>query len=265
MRCDEACERIGLLLDGEIAGDERRALLAHVENCATCRRYRDELKRLQQHLAQAHQGAPRALLHRVRSALAEEAAHAPSSLPAVQQNATAPTRIAEQVRRRWRPLLTQIAAVLMACLITGTATFYVAQRSDTQMTLAQDVMSAHMRSLLQDNAVQVASLDTHTVKPWFQGRLDYTPVVKDLSADGFQLIGGRLDYINGRRVAALVYKRHLHQVTVFTWPSAGGDSTAPVRSKVNGYNVLSWTKGGMTYWAVSDLNDGELRELQSLI
>jgi len=265
MRCDEACERIGLLLDGEIAGDERRTLLAHVENCATCRRYRDELKRLQQHLAQAHQSAPRALIHRVRGALTNDAAQHAVSLPATPQSEAAPTRMIDQVRRRWRPLLTQIAAVLVACVITGTATFYVARQSDTQMTLAQDVMSAHMRSLLQDNAVQVASLDTHTVKPWFQGRLDYTPVVKDLSGDGFQLIGGRLDYINGRRVAALVYKRHLHQVTLFTWPGSGGDSANAMRTKMNGYNVLSWTKGGMTYWAVSDLNDGELRELQALI
>ncbi|HZP74773.1 MAG TPA: anti-sigma factor [Pseudolabrys sp.] len=261
MRCDEASERIGLLIDGELAGDERRALLEHVESCVTCRRYRDELKRLQQHLAQAHQPAPRALLHRVRGALASEAA--PGTAVA-RRPQTLPTRMAAHMRGRLRPLIVQAAAVLVACIFTAGMTFWLTQESDTQALLAKDVMSAHMRSLLQDNAVQVASLDTHTVKPWFAGRLEYTPVVKDLSAEGFQLVGGRLDYVEGHRVAALVYRRRLHEISVFTWPESGGD-TAPHRATVNGYNILSWTKGGMAYWAVSDLNDGELRQLQALL
>jgi anti-sigma factor RsiW len=118
-----------------------------------------------------------------------------------------------------------------------------------------------MRALLQDNAVQIASLDTHTVKPWFAGRLEFSPVVKDLAAEGFQLVGGRLDYVGGRRVAALVYRRHLHQVSVFIWP-AEGDAATPSRTRLDGYNVVSWQRAGMTFWAVSDLNEGELRELQ---
>jgi anti-sigma factor RsiW len=259
MRCDEASERISLLIDGELAGDERRTLLEHVESCVTCRRYRDELKRLQQHLTQAHQPAPRALLHRVRGALANEAAQVAARKPQ-----TLPARIATGMRHRWRPLVMRAAAVLLACIFTAGATFWLTHGADTQASLAKDVMSAHMRALLQDNPVQVASLDTHTVKPWFAGRIDYTPVVKDLSAEGFELIGGRLDYVGGRRVATLVYHHRLHQISVFTWPASGGD-IAPANLKVNGYNILTWTKGGMTYWAASDLNDGELKQLQGLL
>ncbi len=260
MRCDEASERISLLIDGELAGDERRMLLEHVEGCVTCRRCRDELKRLQQHLAQAHQHAPRALLHRVRGALASEAA----AQAVARKPQTLPARIVTSMRSRWRPLVFQAAAVLLACLFTAGATVWLTHGADTQAALAKDVMSAHMRALLQDNPVQVASLDTHTVKPWFAGRVEYTPVVKDLSSEGFQLVGGRLDYVGGRRVATLVYHHRLHQISVFTWPASGGDSS-PATMKVNGYNILTWTKGGMTYWAVSDLNDGELKQLQALL
>ena len=129
--------------------------------------------------------------------------------------------------------------------------------------VSHDVLAAHVRSLLQDNAVQIASLDTHTVKPWFAGRLEFSPVVKDLSTEGFQLVGGRLDYVDRQRVAALVYGRRLHQISVFAWPS-GGRSAAAYSAKIDGYNLLGWSKAGMTYWAVSDLNEGELRELQAL-
>jgi anti-sigma factor RsiW len=136
--------------------------------------------------------------------------------------------------------------------------------ADVRNALARDVLAAHVRALMQDNAVQIASLDTHTVKPWFAGRLEFAPAVKDLSAEGFALAGGRLDYVGGRRVAALVYRRRLHQVSVFVWP-ADGDAVTPSAARLDGYNLVSWQRGGMTFWAVSDLNEGELRELQSLL
>jgi anti-sigma factor RsiW len=101
------------------------------------------------------------------------------------------------------------------------------------------------------------------VKPWFAGRLEFTPVVKDLSTEGYQLVGGRLDYIGGKRVAAIVYKKRLHQINVFIWPS---NDPAPVKIEtVEGYNVASWSRGGMAFRAISDLNAGELRELPGLL
>jgi len=111
----------------------------------------------------------------------------------------------------------------------------------------------------------VASSDAHTVKPWFAGRIDFSPEVKDLAADGFPLLGGRLDFVGGRRVGAVVYKRRLHTINVFMWPSAGPGDAAPRLVARNGYNLLAWSRGGVDYWAVSDLSAGDLRQLQNLL
>lgn len=264
MRCDEARERIGPLLDGELANDERRALVAHAEACPDCARYRDELQRLRSHLARAREAAPQLLLDRVRAGLEVEASGHDAAPTTSRGRQTLPAAAIGWMRQRLRPYAWQAAAVLAACVISIAGTWWWVQSADTRDALARDALAAHIRALLQDNAVQIASLDTHTVKPWFAGRLEFSPVVKDLSAEGFQLVGGRLDYVGGRRVAALVYRRHLHQVSVFIWPSEG-DATTPSRIRFDGYNVLSWHRAGMSFWAVSDLNEGELRELQALL
>jgi len=165
---------------------------------------------------------------------------------------------------RLGPYIRQAAAILIACAISVAGALWWAHRTDGPTLLAHDVLSAHVRALIQDNAIQVASLDTHTVKPWFAGRLEYSPVVKDLTAEGFQLVGGRLDYVEGRRVAALVYKRRLHQISVFIWPS-DNRSVSTYAARIDGYSVLGWSKGSMSYWAVSDMGEGELRELETLL
>jgi anti-sigma factor RsiW len=134
---------------------------------------------------------------------------------------------------------------------------------DSTAMLERDVVTAHVRSLLQESQTQVASSETHTVKPWFAGRLDFAPGVKDLANEGFPLAGARLDYIGERRVAALVYRRRLHVVNVFVWPAADAADSAPRELVYRGYNLLSWSKGGIAYWAISDLNMGELRQLQA--
>lgn len=260
MRCDQARERISSLLDGELSSEENRALVAHVEDCPQCARYRDELRRLGSLLVLVREKAPRTLLHRVRASLAvETAAH-----PAPHADEALPVGGIARFGSRLRPYLRQAAAVLVACILSIAATWWWMHATDTRDALARDVLSAHVRSLLQDSAVQIASADTHTVKPWFAGRLEFAPVVKDLSAEGFRLIGGRVDYIGGRRVAALVYRRNLHQVTVFSWPTSG-EISAPARPRLNGYNLAFWTTGGMTFWAISDLNEHELRDLQALL
>jgi len=260
MRCERLRDRITLLLDGELPAGERDAVNAHAADCPDCGRYRDELERLRRHLRPAHEAAPARLFQRVSSQLAVEAARAGSEDEAL------PTKppLARLASVRFTRYARQAAAILVACAISIAATSWWAQRTDTIATLSRDVRSAHVRALIQDNAVQVASLDTHTVKPWFAGRLEYSPTVKDLSADGFQLVGGRLDYVEGRRVAALVYRRRLHQISVFVWPSDGSD-VGSFSARLDGYTVLGWNKANMTYWAVSDINEGELRELQTLL
>jgi anti-sigma factor RsiW len=163
----------------------------------------------------------------------------------------------------WRPALRQVAVVLVACVVSVSATMWQMRAVDTQQELTHDVLAAHVRSLLQEKTVQVASDNTHNVKPWFAGRLEFTPVVKDLTAEGFALIGGRVDYVGGRRVAALVYRKGQHQVNVFTWPSS--DTASPKFGTAQGYNVASWSRGGMAFWAISDVNPSELRELPPLL
>jgi anti-sigma factor RsiW len=104
------------------------------------------------------------------------------------------------------------------------------------------------------------STDQHTVKPWFNGKLDFSPPVKDLAAQQFPLIGGRLDYINGRSVAALVFHRAKHVINLFIWPANTTDSKPVPVTTIQGYNVIHWSEANMTFWAVSDLNEKELME-----
>ena len=127
----------------------------------------------------------------------------------------------------------QAAVLLVACALSAFATAVVLSRAENTKRLDGEVVAAHVRSLLQDSPIQVASSDTHTVKPWFSGRLDFSPPVKDLTPEGFQLIGGRVDYIGGNRVATLVYRRHLHVVTVFCGQAEAGMGSCPAmhRSK----------------------------------
>src|SRR5262245_54356452 len=131
--------------------------------------------------------------------------------------------------------------------------------------IVDQVVANHVRSLLAAQLVDVVSSDQHTVKPWFDGKIDFAPEVRELSANGFPLAGGRLDYLDGKTVAALVYHRNKHPINLFITPTATGRRTLPRATSRRGYNVLAWTNNGMNYWAVSDLNQAELREFSELV
>jgi anti-sigma factor RsiW len=192
------------------------------------------------------------------------AANVRTLLSGVATETTLPPRWAAIERLRGRGWLRQAAAVLVACGVTAAATVFLMSRIAGGAMLEREVAAAHVRSLLQDSPMQIAASEAHAIKPWFSGRLDFAPTVKDLSAEGFPLAGARLDYIGERRVAALVYRRRLHVVNVFLWPSADGTDTAPRDLVHRGYNIVAWSKGGIAYWAISDLNMAELRQLQTL-
>jgi anti-sigma factor RsiW len=130
--------------------------------------------------------------------------------------------------------------------------------------MTQELVACHVRSLLADHLTDVASSDRHQVKPWFAGKLDFAPGVVDLSSDGYPLIGGRLDYLGHRSVAAVVYRRRQHVINLFVWPSdrTGDELRSETKS---GYQLVRWTQAGTVYWAISDLNLGELNQFAELI
>lgn len=253
MQCDRASELIGAYLDQELDADTRRAVAVHLGGCPACTALADDFRSMGRRLtAIGRELPPEHLASRVRARLAEAEA-----------KATLPRRLAIAQRLRNLSWLRQAAVLLLACGLTAAATALVMSRTANIATVEREVAAAHVRSLLQESPTQIASSEEHGIKPWFAGRLDFAPTVKDLTTEGFPLAGARLDYIGERRVAALVYRRRLHVVNVFLWPSADG-TDSPSRELVHrGYNVVTWTKGGITYWAISDLNMGELRQLQS--
>jgi anti-sigma factor RsiW len=131
-------------------------------------------------------------------------------------------------------------------------------RSDQDQRMLGDVVSAHLRSLQAEHLTDVLSTDQHTVKPWFNGRLAVAPPVADLTAQGFTLLGGRLDYIDGKPVAAIVYRRRVHVINLFV--DQGGERTAARNEMVQGFNVRRWSEQGLRFIAISDINADELTE-----
>ena len=127
-------------------------------------------------------------------------------------------------------------------------------------SLTEQLVAGHVRALQPGHLEDVASTDQHTVKPWFDGRIDFAPTVKDLGAAGFPLTGGRLDYIAGRPVAALIYQHDKHVIDLFVWPTAGSVVPTLEPAERNGYNVMHWSQNGMQFWAVSDLERSQLSD-----
>jgi anti-sigma factor RsiW len=133
-------------------------------------------------------------------------------------------------------------------------------RADQNSRIASEVLSAHLRSLQADHLTDVLSTDQHTVKPWFNGRLDVAPPVIDLTAQGFTLVGGRLDFIDGKGVAAIVYRRRIHVINLFARQDLGIQATGTSTETLQGFNIRRWKAHGFALWAVSDLNADELDE-----
>jgi anti-sigma factor RsiW len=158
----------------------------------------------------------------------------------------------------WRWLAMAASLLLVASVIWNIVLFR--SRVDERQILAANVLSAHVRSLEGTHLLDVPSSDQHNVKPWFNGKLDFAPDVKEV--DGFPLLGGRMEYLDGHPAAALIYGRRDHRINVFTWPSAA--QTSAVSETVNGYHLKSWHRNGMEFWAVSDLNDAELGQFVAL-
>lgn len=248
MICADARPLLHAYVDDELDVVQSAAMANHLRDCADCNQHMRDYERLHQALAQPalYQRAPAAL--RARWAPRPEAPAATSPAPA-----SPPHRAS---------LVWALAAGFAGALILATPLFYtLQQRSVAGNTLADEAVSSHLRALQPQHLMDVVSTDQHTVKPWFDGKLDFSPRVVDLASTGFPLVGGRLDALNGRSVAALVYRRKLHLISVYEWPAAAADASAAQReSQQHGYTVLRWIDDGMHYVAVSDVDPAALRD-----
>jgi anti-sigma factor RsiW len=157
--------------------------------------------------------------------------------------------------RTWLAATTSMAVACLALLLA-----VMLNRPSAERRLTREVVSSHVRSLMANHLLDVVSTDQHTVKPWFNGKLDFSPPVKNLAAQEFPLIGGRLEYLDGHSAAALVFQRHKHVINLFIWPVNGMDSKPVLLTPIQGYNVIRWSEAEMVFWGVSDLNDKELME-----
>lgn len=157
------------------------------------------------------------------------------------------------------------ASFVIAGLLTWNGVMLMEARDDKAGRLVAEVSTAHIRSLMGDTHLNdVVSSDRHTVKPWFQGRLDYAPDVVDLAKAGYPLAGGRLDYLNARPVAALTYRHRLHVINLFEWPAASPGDRPPEAVTHQGYSIVRWKHGTLEYWAITDGAPSDLLEFARL-
>ena len=250
MNCEEAKPLLPAYADGELDLPRALALEQHLDGCAACAAALRELRALKQ-------GVRGTTYHRAPDTLRARLA---ASLPAAPATAPVPAPAAVRRRRDWSRWSLPIAAAL--ALAVGLNVMLAGQRA--QQALSAELVDSHVRSLQQDHVADVASTDQHTVKPWFTGKLDYAPPVRDLAAQGFPLQGGRLDYVDHRTVAALIYHRNKHVINLYVWPTDRADA-GPGSQAREGYSLVHWRSSGMEWWAVSDLNAAELTQFARLV
>lgn len=247
MSCDALSNTLSGYLDGEL--DEQTAGLveAHLRQCVGCSTRLERERRLR--------GAVQAHLTPLR---------APERLrEAVRTRLRAEVRRTERARS-WLPAWAAIAAALLVGLGGGWGLATWRPAGGLESGVTEEIVASHVRSLQGTHLTDIASSEHHTVKPWFAGRLDFSPPVPDFSAQGFPLAGGRLDYLGDRAVAALVYHRRQHVINLLVWPSRGQDA-APRPASRRGYQMVHGAAAGMEYWAISDLNGVELGQFGQLV
>jgi len=243
MNCQQAKQLIDPYADGELESAAILELEQHLEGCSACALAWRNLQSLKKTLKSdaLYFTAPAELRQRIKSEL-------PSPAKTVPQRPV----------WTWNWLTTAVSGAFAACL--ALLLMVTQTRPSSEQQLAQEIVSSHIRSLMPGHVMDVVSTDQHTVKPWFNGKLDFSPPVKDLAAQEFPLVGGRLDYLGGRSVAALVFQRHKHIINLFVWPTKENGSKPTSVTPSQGYNLIHWSEAKMTFWAVSDLNAKELME-----
>lgn len=242
MRCDEVRPRLDAYVDGEVAEAERNQFSEHLADCPDCGPEAAALMRLREGIRQAAPvyRAPEALRSQIRFALRHEAV--------------------ASVRPAMAPGWLAYAASILIAVAVGSGGTWLISGERQQDTMSDEIIDSHLRSLLGDHLTDVASSDKHTVKPWFAGRTELSPPGVDLAAQGFPLVGGRLDLIEGKPVPALVYRAGKHIINVFVLPSRAGDRSETVTRR--GYTLHHWSQGDLGYWAVSDASPDEFAKFE---
>jgi anti-sigma factor RsiW len=277
MNCTTVGGWVDALLDGELDPKNAFEVETHLDGCAACKQRYEAKRALSSNMRRLELGytAPEALRRRIAEGLeaelmasgaAQSAGALVTSVPAERLAAEAPARFeqrateqpATRARRgpaRWFMLAGWPVALAASALL---ASVLLQQRSQE----ADEVVAAHVRSLLADHLNDVVSSSHHTVKPWFAGKIDFSPPVPDLSSAGFELVGGRLDYLGHQQVAALVYRKHGHIINVLASLPGHDSPSLPRTDRVQGYSLRSWKQAGLNFVAISDIDPVELANLE---
>jgi anti-sigma factor RsiW len=261
--CDDNARLLHGYLDGELDLVRSLEIEEHLKTCPDCAQelWNQQTLRKAFQSSSLYERAPAGLADRIRGSLALESAAAPGeNAPAVKKAAV----VSLSSRRAAWNWLAVAAAILLMFAVTWRIVPGLSGRGNSDL-LTQEIVSSHIRSLQPDHLFDVKSTDQHTVKPWFNGKLDFSPPVRDLAEDGYPLVGGRLDYVDHQAVAVLVYQRRQHFINVFIWPEGKGIGEALRMKSVQGYNMIPWEANGMYHCAVSDLNSGDLQQFTELL
>jgi anti-sigma factor RsiW len=239
MDCDEAEILLHALIDGELDAGHAREVETHIAGCPRCAASLAAYRQMREAIARADLGyrAPPSLRRRIEA-----------SLP---QPAAVPSR---------RAVLRGFAMGSAVSALAATGLVAIVLRNDDEQRIMSEVVSAHLRSLQAGHLTDVVSTDQHTVKPWFNGKLDVSPPVIDLTTQGFTLIGGRLDYVDARAIGAVVYRRRQHIINLFIAQTPNIERRAAKTEIIQGFNIRCWSERGLNYWAISDIGADELNE-----
>jgi anti-sigma factor RsiW len=262
-----ACEDKSLLLhaytDGELDLMHSLEIEEHVKTCAGCAQELREQQTLRKGIrsANSYHHAPEALRARI------VASGSGAGERSRDEEGKERTGAALVISARRRPVLEwlAVAAAILIALWLGVRIVPGVLNPRRGDLVAQEIVASHIRSLQPGHLMDVVSTDQHTVKPWFDGKLDFSPPVRDLAEQGYPLIGGRLDYVGGRDVAALVYQVRKHYINVFVWPDDGNKVELPRSLATQGYNVICESNGGMRLCGVTDANADDLRQFMLLL
>jgi anti-sigma factor RsiW len=265
MNCEEATKLMDGYLDGELDPITSQTIEQHLRECRKCEQAYKAHGLLVRAIGDAtpYYKAPAELRERIQSSLRREVAEQANGSGNIPRDAR-PLIAKKQPEQQsilfgtsWN-WLALAAAIVFAAIIAWNVLPRL-QRPGNDQFLATQLIASHVRSLMANHLTDVASSDQHTVKPWLDTKLDFAPAVPDLSSEGFPLLGGRLDYLDNRPVAALIYQRRKHFINLFVWPAGRDETRTPKTITRQGYQLLHWADSDFNYWAVSDVNEADLQ------